>query len=76
MFANGSEEFSSNGKWIHFALKVTDTVAAYQKALEVGFTSRMEPTVLPLVTKPEPTPIHIAFVCGPDGEQIEFFKEA
>ena len=76
MFADGSEEFSPNGKWIHFALKVTDVEAVYRQALEIGFTSRMEPTVLPLSTKPEPTPVHIAFVYGPDGEQIEFFKEA
>ena len=76
MFANGSDEFSPNGKWIHFALKVTDVEAVYRQALEIGFTSRMEPTILPLSTKPEPTPVHIAFVYGPDGEQIEFFKEA
>ena len=76
MFADGSDEFSPNGKWIHFALKVTDVEAVYRQALEIGFTSRMEPTILPLSTKPEPTPVHIAFVYGPDGEQIEFFKEA
>lgn len=75
LFADGSDAFSPNGKWVHFALKVTDTAAVYQKALEIGFTSKMEPTVLPLATQPEPTPIHIAFVCGPDGEQVEFFKE-
>ena len=50
-------------------------LAAYRQALSIGFTSKMEPTVLPLATKPEPTPIHIAFVCGPDGEEVEFFKE-
>ena len=76
MFADGSDEFSPNGKWVHFAVKVTDVVDMYNKALEIGFTSRMEPTVVPLATQPEPTPIHIAFVYGPDGEQIEFFKEA
>ena len=76
LFANGGDAFSASGKWIHFALKVTDVEAAYRQALSIGFTSKMEPTVLPLATKPEPTPIHIAFVCGPDGEEVEFFKEA
>ena len=57
-------------------MMITDTVAVYQKALEIGFTSKMEPKIVSLATKPEPTPIHIAFVCGPDGEQVEFFKEA
>jgi len=75
MFADGSDDFSPNGKWIHFAIKVTDVEAVYRQALEIGFTSKMEPKVLPLATKPEPTPVHIAFVYGPDGEQIEFFKE-
>ena len=75
LFANGTEEFSPNGKWIHFAIKVTDVAAAYERALSAGFTSRMEPTVVPLATKPQPTPVHIAFVYGPDGEQIEFFRE-
>ena len=75
MFADGCEEFSPNGKWIHFAVKVTDVEEIYNKALAAGFAPKMEPKVVPLATKPEPTPIHIAFVCGPDGEQIEFFKE-
>jgi catechol 2,3-dioxygenase-like lactoylglutathione lyase family enzyme len=75
MFANGSDEFSPNGKWIHFALKVTDVDAAYCHALSVGFTSHMEPTSMVLATNPSPTPIRIAFVCGPDGEQLEFFTE-
>lgn len=75
LFADGSDEFSPNGKWVHFALKVTDTAAVYQKALEAGFTSRIAPKVVPLTTKPEPTPVHIAFVYGPDGEQVEFFHE-
>ena len=76
MFANGSDEFSPSGKWIHFALKVTDVDAAYHHALSVGFTSHMVPTDMVLATKPVPTPIRIAFVCGPDGEQLEFFTEA
>ena len=76
LFANGSDEFSPSGKWIHLAVSVTDVEAAYELALRNGFTSRMEPTLLPLATKPQPTPVHIAFVYGPDGEQIEFFREA
>ena len=76
MFANGSDEFSPNGKWIHFALQSEDVDAAYAAALEAGFTSRIAPKDLPLATSPEPTPVRIAFVFGPDGEQIEFFKLA
>lgn len=74
MFANGSDDFSASGKWIHFALKVRDVDTAYRHALSVGFTSHMEPTDMVLATEPAPTPIRIAFVCGPDGEQLEFFR--
>lgn len=75
LFANGSEAYSPKGKWIHFALKTPDVEAAYARALNLGFTSKMPPAILPLASSPVPTSIHIAFVYGPDGEQIEFFKE-
>ena len=75
LFADGSDAFSPNGKWHHFALKVTDVEAAYRMALDAGFTSHREPGVLPLASSPAPTSIHIAFICGPDGEQVEFFRE-
>lgn len=75
LFANGSDAFSENGKWQHFALCVEDVDAAYQTALAAGFLPMTEPKVVPLASKPAPISIHIAFVKGPDNEQLEFFKE-
>ena len=72
LFANGGEDFSVNGKWQHFALSVDDIDYAYNKALKAGFKSFMGPTVVSL--SPE-IKINIAFVTGPDEEQVEFFKE-
>jgi len=75
LFANGSEAFSANGKWIHFALRTEDVEQAYAAALAAGFVSKSAPQLLPLASSPAPTSIHIAFVFGPDGEQVEFFRE-
>ena len=71
-FANGGDEFAVNGKWQHFALSVDDVNFAYDTALKAGFKSFMEPCVVSL--SPE-MKINIAFVTGPDEEQVEFFKE-
>ena len=68
------EEFSENGKWIHFAIKVEDVDKAYETALAAGAVSLIAPKVVPLDSKPEKMSINIAFVKGPDGEELEFFK--
>ncbi len=74
MFANGGDEFSENGKWQHFAIKVDDVDLAFNKALEIGFEPHILPKFAPLDSKPEKMTLNVAFVKGPDGEQLEFFK--
>ncbi len=74
-FADGGDSFSVNGKWQHFAVRVEDVELAYNTALTAGFGHKMEPTVIPVDSKPEKMTIKIAFVIGPDGEELEFFKE-
>ena len=68
------EEFSEKGKWIHFAIKVDDVDLAYNTALNAGAVSVTAPKVVPLNSRPEKMAINIAFVKGPDGEELEFFK--
>ena len=75
LFANGSDEFSPMGKWAHFAMATEDVDAAYETALAAGFVSKVAPKVVALASAPAPTSINIAFVIGPDGEEVEFFKE-
>jgi len=75
LFANGGDEFAPNGKWQHFAFGVDDVEQAYNTALAAGFLSKTAPKVVPLSAKPQPMSIQIAFVIGPDGEEVEFFKE-
>ena len=75
LFANGSDEYSVKGKWNHFALRVDDVDAAYQTALNAGFQPLILPKVVPLDSQPEKISINGAFVTGPDGEELEFFRE-
>ena len=75
LFANGSDEFAENGKWQHFALCVDDVDAAYATALAAGFEPQVLPKVVPLDSSPEKITINVAFVKGPDGEQLEFFRQ-
>lgn len=62
------------GAYFHLALKTTDTVAAYNRALEFGAKSHKVPTDMELPSEP-PIPVCLAFVVGPDGELIEFFNQ-
>ena len=75
LFANGGDEFAECGKWVHFAMGVEDVEAAYNIALAAGATPHIAPKIVPLDSTPEKISINIAFVKGPDGEQLEFFKE-
>lgn len=75
LFANGSDDYSVNGKWQHFALRVDNVDAAYSAAIAAGFGEHTAPKVITLDSYPDNMSINIAFVVGPDGEEVEFFKE-
>lgn len=76
IFAGCGDGYPAEGRWQHFALCVQDVVAAYNTALEAGAESVTPPTVMNLDdARPSRMTIQVAFVKGPDGEQIEFFKQ-
>ena len=75
LFANGNDEYKAMGKWAHFAVNVEDVDFAYNTALKAGFEPFTAPKTVPLDSKPEKISINIAFVKGPDGEEVEFFKQ-
>lgn len=75
LFAGGSDELPEMGKYVHFAYSVEDIDAAYATALAAGAKPLTPPKTVDLDSKPEKRSIRIAFVYGPDNEQIEFFKE-
>ncbi|MBQ8508585.1 MAG: VOC family protein [Clostridia bacterium] len=79
LFAGGKEKSVETddfaGRYIHFAYSVEDVDAAYEVALAAGAQPKTAPKTVPLESTPEKIAIRIAFVYGPDGEQLEFFKE-
>lgn len=75
LFANGSDFYSENGKWQHVALAVEDVESAFKIAVDAGFVPDIYPKIAPLDSTPYKTALNVAFVKGPDGESLEFFKE-
>ena len=75
LFAKGGDEYSADGKWNHFALEVEDVEAAYNIAIAAGATPHIPPKTVPLDSHPMKITIQCGFVKGPDGEQIEFFRQ-
>lgn len=76
LFANRGVDYPAEGRWQHFAISVDDVPAAYELALTLGAKPHTAPKTVPLSdAKPAPIAIQVAFVEGPDGEQVEFFKQ-
>jgi glyoxylase I family protein len=73
IFANGNANPTKDAKFVHFAFATTDPDLAYKNAVAAGAASQMEPKTLDIPATP-PLPVRIAFVVGPDGEVLEFFK--
>ena len=74
LFAGGNDKESIDPKYIHFAMKVDDVDAAYEAALKAGAVSKTAPLVAPLDSAPVKLTLNCAFVYGPAGEELEFFK--
>ena len=75
LFSNGGDEYPACGKWAHFAVKVDDVEEAFNIAVKAGGVPKIYPKVVPLESAPYKMSINIAFVYGPSGEELEFFKE-
>ena len=76
LFSDGAERTcfeEQSGLYIHLALRVKDSKAAFARALEYGAKVKMEPKEMELPSEP-PIPATISFVKGPDGEEVEFFE--
>ena len=66
---------SGENAFIHFAFAVQDVEAAYETALKAGAVSVKAPVEMPLDAKPLKITLRVAFVKGPSGEYLEFFKQ-
>ncbi len=62
------------GGIIHYALRVADADAAYERALAAGATPLAPPKDASPPNSDHPITFRVAFVRGPAGETIEFFQ--
>ena len=60
--------------FLHFAFSAQNVDEAYRIALEAGATPVTPPTEMPLRSHPVSLTLRVAFVKGPSGEELEFFK--
>ncbi len=75
VFANRGVDYPAEGRWQHFAVAVDDVQAAFDHAISIGARPHILPKIADLAdARPEPMKINVAFVLGPDDEQLEFFK--
>lgn len=75
LFSKPDMPVSEDGPWIHFAFSVQNVDEAYRIALEAGAIPVKPPTEMPLDSKPLRMTLRVAFVKGPNGEELEFFKQ-
>ena len=73
LFANGTAQPQADAKYVHFAIRTTDTDTAFANAIAAGAREKIAPKTVAIPATP-PLPARIAFVFGPDGEEVEFFQ--
>ena len=74
IFAGGTPDSKPEGAVIHFALRTTDTDAVVEHVRAAGAEITVEPKDVDIQSRPQNTPVRLAFCKGPDGEIIEFFQ--
>lgn len=74
LFANGVPGEKPEGFVAHFAFHVDDAKAAFEIATGMGAEVVKPVTDFVIPSSPEPLPVILAFVKGPDGEIVEFFQ--
>ena len=74
LFSDGGDMYPEEGKYVHFALASSDVEGDYERALAAGGTSHIAPKTVELQSSPVLLTLHLAFVKGPDGEQVEFIE--
>jgi len=73
IFANSNASPEQNVRFVHLALAVDDVRAAFDAAIKAGAPVREAPKDVDIPASPA-LPVTVAFVNGPTGEVIEFFK--
>ncbi len=74
VFACGNANVPADAKFIHLAFRVDDVQAAFDRALGAGAKPKIYPKIAELDSSPVKLTLNCAFVYGPSGEELEFFK--
>ncbi len=74
LFAKPELPEAGASPFLHFAFSVQNVDEAYRIALEAGAEPCKAPAELPLDSNPLRLTLRVAFVKGPSGEELEFFK--
>lgn len=61
------------GGYAHLAFHVKDAEAAFNRAVQFGAGPKTPPKQVDIPSDPM-LPVKLAFVTGPDGEELEFFQ--
>ena len=75
IFAKGENRERVDERFLHLAFKTDDVDAIYETAIKAGATTKTAPCDVSPVGAVPAISMRIAFVYGPDGELLEFFKE-
>ncbi len=70
----GGQPASGDGHVMHLAFRVANCDEALARAVAAGARVTMEPKDVTIPSRPEPTPVRIAFCAGLAGEIMEFFQ--
>ena len=75
IFAGGEDVERADDRFLHLAFRTDDVDYAFKTAIEAGAISKREPYEACPPTAVPSLKMRVAFVYGPDGELLEFFKE-
>lgn len=75
IFAGGEESRGIDKRFYHIAFCADDVDSAYKNAIAAGAKPKAAPATVSPSNAVKRFTMRIAFVYGPDGEIIEFFKE-
>jgi glyoxylase I family protein len=70
----GGKDAAAEGSVLHLAFRTENCDAALARAMQAGARVTVEPKDVTIPSRPEPTPVRIAFCLGLAGEVIEFFQ--
>ena len=72
LFSNGIDAAEENNRYTHFALRVPDVEASFDRAVKAGAAVVKAPAVHRLPSAPVALTLQCAFIRTPGGAEIEF----